>query len=98
VSSFAFILFFPIKIETKKMGLLGIRSLTAEGARGRKRAGDGVEFEASIKLSLVAIRSDLGILLAVDFKGDEFMCAVFWVHNDQRLSAEDVLLGGPSII
>jgi hypothetical protein len=74
---FAFILFFPIKIKTKKMGLLGIRSLTAEGAHGRKRAGGGGEFEACIKLLLAAIRSDLGVLLALDFNGDEILCAVF---------------------
>ena len=41
---------------------------------------------------------DFGVLLDLDFNGDEFLCAFFWVHNDWRLSAGDVFLGGFSII
>jgi hypothetical protein len=58
----------------------------------------GVEFEACIKLSSAAIRFDLGVLLAIDFNKNKVLCIFFWVHNGWRLSAEDVLLGGPSII
>jgi hypothetical protein len=61
-------------------------------------AGRGLSLKSCIKLSLAAIRSDLGVLLALDFNGDEFLCAVFWVLNGRRFSAGDVLLGEPSII
>jgi hypothetical protein len=60
--------------------------------------GMRVRLKPGIKLSSAAIRSRLGVLLALDFNEDEFLCAVFWVHNGRRLSAGDVLLGGPSII
>jgi hypothetical protein len=39
-----------------------------------------------------------GVLLTLDFYGDEFLCAFFWVHNGWRLSGGDVFLGGSSII
>jgi hypothetical protein len=57
---------------------------------------------------IVAIEFGLGVLLALNFNGDKFLCVFFWVHNGWRLSAGDVLhgrlsagdvlLGGPSII
>ena len=39
---------------------------------------------------ILAIGFDLGVLLALDFNGDEFMCAFSLVHNGWKLSAEDV--------
>jgi hypothetical protein len=29
----------------------------------------------------VSIGLDLGVLLALDFNEDRFLCAFFWVHN-----------------
>jgi hypothetical protein len=46
----------------------------------------------------VAIEFDQGVLLAFDFDGVGFLCAIFWVHNGWKLSAGNVLLGGPNII
>jgi hypothetical protein len=39
---------------------------------------------------IVAIGFDVGVLLALDFNGDGFLCVFFWVHNGWRLSAGDV--------
>jgi hypothetical protein len=39
-------------------------------------AGRGLSLKPCIKLSLAAIRSDLGVLLALDFNGDEFLAAI----------------------
>jgi hypothetical protein len=47
---------------------------------------------------IMAIDFDGCVLLAFDFNGDEFLCALFWVHNGWRFSAGDILLGGLSII
>jgi hypothetical protein len=63
--------------------IVEIRTLTGCGSApgaGRKR-GVGVEFEACIKLSSATIRFDLGVLLAIDFNGDEVLCIFSWVHN-----------------
>ena len=45
----------------------------------------------------VAIEFDLGVLLALDFNGDEFLCVFSWVHNGWKLSAGNVFWG-PSMI
>ena len=37
--------------------------------------------KSGIPRRIVAIGFDLGILLALDFKEDEFLCVFFWVHN-----------------
>ena len=42
---------------------------------------------------IVAIGFDLGVLLALNFNGDEFLCAFSWVHNGWKLSAGDVFRG-----
>ena len=47
---------------------------------------------------IVSIGFGLGILLALDFNVDEFLCTFSWVHNGWRLSVGDFFLGGPSII
>jgi hypothetical protein len=63
-----------------------------EGARVRMSLKPGFKLRSS------AIGLGLCVFLALDFNGDEFLCAVFWVHNGQKLLAGDVLPGGPSII
>jgi hypothetical protein len=72
--------------------------LCRRACAGAEGAWDEPAFEACIKHEIVTIGFSLRVLLALDFNGDEFLCAVFWVHNGRRLSARDVLLGGPSII
>ena len=37
--------------------------------------------KSGIPHRIVAIGFDLGVLLALDFNGDEFLCAFFWVYN-----------------
>jgi hypothetical protein len=45
----------------------------------------------------MAIKFSEGVLLALDFNRDEFLCTLFWVYNGWGLTAGDILLG-PSII
>jgi hypothetical protein len=47
---------------------------------------------------IVVIGSGQDVLLAFDFDGVKFMCAISRVYNGWRLSIWDILLGGPSII
>jgi hypothetical protein len=71
----------------------GIFLRGAVGACGRLRGE-----KPGITHRIVAIDFGLGVLLALSFNRDGFLCAFSWVHNDCRLSAGDVLLGGSSII
>jgi hypothetical protein len=61
-------------------------------------AGWGAAFEAWHQTSKVHHQIGFGCFLALDFNRDDLLCAFFWVHNGWRLSAEDVFLGGPSIV
>ena len=53
------------------------------------RGGRGGE-KPGIPRLIVVIGFDLGVLLALNFNGDEFLCAFSWVHNGWKLSAEDI--------
>jgi hypothetical protein len=47
---------------------------------------------------IVAIGSDLGVLVTLDFNKNKFLCAFSCVHNGWKLSAGDVFLVRPSVI
>jgi len=46
----------------------------------------------------VSIGFGLGVLFVLDFNRNEFFCIFSWMYNGWRLSADDVFLGGHSII
>jgi hypothetical protein len=43
---------------------------------------------------IVAIRFGLGVLIALDFNRDKFLCVFFWVHDGWSLSARDIFQRG----
>jgi hypothetical protein len=69
--------YFSYKNRDEEDGAAGDSISHRGGSAWAEARGGGGEFEACIKLSLAAIRSDLGVLLDLDFNGDEILCAVF---------------------
>ena len=77
----------------------GIPSLAAwRACRSARGAAAWMREKPAIPHRILVIEFGLDVLLALDFNRDEFFCIFFWVHNGWRLSAEDVFLGGHSII
>jgi len=60
--------------------------------RGGRAGARGVRLHGCVRSLAfhLAVEFGLDVLLALDFNGDEFLCAFFWVHIGWRLSAGDV--------
>ena len=72
-----FYFLFPREIETEKVG---IRSVAAEGVLGAERVqacGGDMRLKPGIPRQIMSIDFGLGVLLAIHFNRDKFLCAFF---------------------